>query len=288
MPVKTHKTAKKHPRHYAKVYWPYLPLVILLGLGIWLGLPGVERSQKGVLAYSTNVNASSLLIDSNRARTSNNQANLLINDQLMAAAQAKADDMVSRNYWSHVTPDNQTPWIFIDRAGYSYQKAGENLAYGFSESDDIVKGWLNSPTHKANLLDSNYQEVGFGIATSENYQGKGPETVIVALYGTPSESAIVDSGVAGFNTSQNNLAEANQTITMAQTLTGGKAPWITFALGLAAGVALAVLVLKNSVLIHRTLRRGEKFVLKHPIIDLTVIAFVILCALLSQSVGLIR
>lgn len=288
MPVKTHKTAKKHPHHYAKVYWPYLPLVLLIGLGIWLGHPLVERSQRGVLAYSTNVTTANLLIDSNQVRTKNGQSQLHLNEQLNAAAQAKAQDMVDQDYWSHITPDRRTPWTFIDAAGYNYQKAGENLAYGFTDSDDVIKGWLNSPTHKANMLDSNYQEVGFGIATSDNFQGKGPETVIVALYGTPAEASIIDSGVAGFNTSQSNLAETNKTITMAQTLTGGRAPWITFALGLAAGIALAVLVLKNSVLIHRTIKKGERFVLKHPIIDLTVIAFVAFCAVLSQSVGLIR
>lgn len=287
MPLKTHKTTKKHPHHYAKVYWPYIPLVLILGLGLWLGHPNVDKAQRGVLAYSTNVTTANLLTDTNQVRQQNGQNTLNSNPQLQAAAQAKAQDMISRDYWSHLTPDGTTPWKFIDNAGYSYQKAGENLAYGFGSSDEVIKGWLNSATHKANMLDSNYQDVGFGIVSSPDYQGKGPETIVVALYGTPSEVTVTDTGVAGFN-SLNTIAETNQTITRAQTLTGGKAPWITLALGIAAGFALAIIMAKHSVQLHKTIRKGEKFVLKHPVIDLTAIAFIALCALLSQSAGLIK
>lgn len=290
MPLKTHKTSKKHPHHYAKVYWPYLPLIILVAAGLWLGHPGVERSQRGVLSYSTDVNAASLLIDSNQARTRNGQTELRINPQLAAAAQAKAQDMASHDYWSHITPDGNTPWKFIDATGYSYQKAGENLAYGFADSDDVVKGWMNSATHKANLLDANYKDVGFGIVNSPDFRGDGPETIVVALYGTPSDTAVTLSNakVAGFNSLQTTANESDTTITKAQALTGGKAPWITLAIGITAGLAIAFIIAKHSVQIHRTIRKGEKFVVKHPIIDLTVIAFIAFCALLSQSVGLIR
>ncbi|MEO5627816.1 MAG: CAP domain-containing protein [Candidatus Saccharimonadales bacterium] len=290
MPVKTHKTSKKHPQHFAKVYWPYLPLVILVSLGLWLGHPGVERSQRGVLSYSTDVNAGSLLVDSNNARASNGQSQLISNPKLTAAAQAKAQDMANHNYWSHITPEGNAPWKFIDATGYSYQKAGENLAYGFSASDEVIKGWLNSPSHKANLLDANYKDVGFGIVNSPNFRGEGPETIVVALYGTPTDTIVnlTTSKVTGFNSLQANGNENDQTITKAQALTGGKAPWITLVIGIAAGAALAFFIAKHSVQVHRTLRKGEKFVVKHPVIDLTVIAFIAICAMLSQSVGLIR
>jgi len=290
MPLKTHKTSKKHPQHYTKVYWPYIPLILIMGLGLWLGHPVVEKSQRGVLAYSTDVTASSLLADTNQARQRNGESRLGANPLLTSAAQAKAQDMANQNYWSHVTPEGNAPWKFIDAAGYSYQKAGENLAYGFSSSNEIINGWLNSPTHKANLLDNNYTEVGFGIVSSQNYQGKGPETIIVALYGAPSDAVLTSqtSDVAGFNTLSAEATESNTSITKAQTLTGGKMPWITLAIGVAAGVALAFIIAKHSVQLHRKIRKGEKFILKHPIIDLTVIAFIALCAVLSQSVGLIR
>lgn len=292
MPVKTHKVAKKHPHHYAKVYWPYIPLVMFVIVGLWVGKPFVERSQRGVLAYTTDVTSADLLIDTNQVRQGQGSQTVKLNAQLSQAAQAKATDMATRNYWSHITPDGKTPWVFIDTAGYKYQKAGENLAFGFADTNDIIKGWLNSPAHKENLLNAEYSDVGFGIANSQNYQGNGPTTIVVAFYGEPGEHPVFGNtantdkqSVAAFTTDNPIANQANTTISKAQTITNGKTPWITFALGLLGGAALVYVVVKNSVVLHRTLKNGEKFVLKHPIFDITVIVFVALCALLSRSVG---
>ncbi len=139
----------------------------------------------GTLAYATEMSHHGLLASTNTQRLSYGKTTLAINDQLNQAAQTKANDMVARNYWSHDTPDGQEPWVFINGAGYSYTKAGENLAYGFSSSDTTVNGWMNSPTHKDNLLDSDFVEVGFGFANGSNFNNAGEETVVVAMYGEP-------------------------------------------------------------------------------------------------------
>src|SRR5690349_13756528 len=131
MPVKTHKVAKKHPHHYAKVYWPYLPLIMFVMIGLWVGKPFVERSQKGVLAYTTDVSNVALLDETNQARIDQDRQALKLNTELSKAAQAKANDMVANNYWAHISPEGKTPWNFVDATGYHYQKAGENLAFGF-------------------------------------------------------------------------------------------------------------------------------------------------------------
>jgi hypothetical protein len=270
-------------------------LILLVLIGLWVGKPFVERSQRGVLAYTTDVTSADLLIDSNQARQSEGSQAVKLNSQLSQAAQAKANDMVSRNYWSHITPDGKTPWVFIDTAGYQYQKAGENLAFGFADTNDIIKGWMNSPAHKQNLLDASYSEVGFGIANSQNFQGNGPETIVVAMYGQPGEKPVFGASsttptpaVAAFNTSNPFLNEAGNSISKAQAITSGQTPWITFALGLLGGAGIAYIIVKNSVVLHRKLRKGEKFALQHPLLDITVIVFVVVCALLSQSVGFIR
>ncbi|MEI7682828.1 MAG: CAP domain-containing protein [Candidatus Saccharibacteria bacterium] len=293
MPVKTkNHQSKKFPHHFNKVYWPYLPLFLLVLSGIWLGHSSVYRSQRGVLEYTSEVSANSLLVDTNAARQSNNQAILNENSQLDQAANAKAQDMVTRNYWSHITPDGRTPWAFIDSTTYQYQKAGENLAYGFVDSNEVIKGWLNSPAHKANLLDNRYTEVGFGIVNSPDFQGHGPETIVVALYAQPGKKpaglGVANPSSAGYNTDNPFVREANQTISKAQAMTSGQAPWVTFALGIAGGLSLAYVLIKNSVLIHRKLRKGERFILHHPILDITLVVFIGLCVLLSQSIGLIR
>ncbi len=184
----TRNHTKRHGQHhkkstrYAKVYAPYLPLVIAIVASLLLSF---WRPSGNTLAYATEMSASGLLTSTNSQRTSNGRATLSLNPQLSNAAQAKANDMIARNYWSHTTPDGQEPWVFIQNAGYNYNKAGENLAYGFATSSDAVIGWMNSPTHKANLLDSAFTEVGFGFANGTNFNGDGQQTVVVAMYGQP-------------------------------------------------------------------------------------------------------
>ncbi len=185
------KQYKKHSSQFLKVYWPYIPLFVLVFFGLSFGYnwkPTINTSlgRNGVLAYATEMSTSGLLSSTNAQRAQNGGiSGLTLNSKLAAAAQAKANDMVARNYWSHNTPDGKEPWTFIDAAGYVYQKAGENLAYGFDNSDATVIGWMNSPSHRANLLDTAFKEVGFGFANSSSYVGSGEETIVVAMYGNP-------------------------------------------------------------------------------------------------------
>lgn len=144
-----------------------------------------NNSSAEVLAYATNTSRASLLTATNRERASYGAGALSIHSSLNTAAQNKANDMSARNYWSHQTPEGQDPWIFITNTGYQYLMAGENLAYGFDSSDLTVTGWMNSPSHKANLINNNYTEVGFGMANSANYQNTGPQTIVVAMYAKP-------------------------------------------------------------------------------------------------------
>ena len=187
---KRHGLHQKKTKHFASVYWPYLPLLLIVTAGLLLSFWQPPRGS-GVLAYATNVSHGGLLQSTNQQRAANGQSALSLHSKLNAAAQAKANDMAARNYWSHNTPEGQEPWIFIDQAGYAYYQAGENLAYGFTTSGDTVTGWMNSPTHKANMLDGAYQEVGFGYANNENYQSSGPQTIVVAMYGKPQVAAAV-------------------------------------------------------------------------------------------------
>lgn len=143
------------------------------------------QTGKGVLGYATNVSVSALLQETNIQRSDNGQPALSLNSQLSQAAQAKANDMAKRDYWSHTTPDGEQPWQFIASAGYSYASAAENLAYGFDSSSGTVSGWMNSAGHRANLLNNTYSDVGFGIANAPDYQGDGEETIVVAMYAKP-------------------------------------------------------------------------------------------------------
>ncbi|MFF6951807.1 CAP domain-containing protein [Streptomyces iakyrus] len=86
-----------------------------------------------------------------------------LNAQLNHSAMAKAEHMVDVGYWDHVAPDGTTAWDFINQAGYQYQHAGENLGKCHETHQALVKAWVDSPTHLANIEDD-YTEFGFGYA----------------------------------------------------------------------------------------------------------------------------
>jgi hypothetical protein len=191
----SHKTKPKgvNSKAFGRVYWPYIPLILVISLLLVVGgrsgnlATAVHRPFGQVLSYSTSMSISGLLSDTNTQRSANGVAGLSLNGQLDAAAQAKADDMAARNYWSHYTPEGNPPWIFVNNQGYSYQKIGENLAAGFSDEQSTVNGWMASPPHRENLLDPAFTDVGFGFANNPDYTsaGGGPMTIVVAFYGKP-------------------------------------------------------------------------------------------------------
>ncbi len=113
------------------------------------------------------------------------------NAKLDAAAQAKANDMAAKGYFSHVGPDGKEPWGWISEAGYVYRYAGENLAVRFDNSSDVVNAWMASPTHKANIVKAQYTEIGLAVAEG-SYQGS-PATFIVQYFGTPQVAAKTQS-----------------------------------------------------------------------------------------------
>ncbi|MGH7240972.1 MAG: CAP domain-containing protein [Candidatus Saccharimonadales bacterium] len=190
-PAHHKKTTGRHHRHsktYHKPYWPYLPVIGIVIAGILLSNVSWLPGRGSVLGYATDMSVQELLDDTNQQRIGNGVAALGLNSLLDNAAQAKANDMAARDYWSHNTPDGQTPWTFITAAGYNYQLAGENLAYGFDTAADTLTGWMNSPEHRANILNGGYTEVGFGYINIANYQSTGPETLVVAMYASPASA----------------------------------------------------------------------------------------------------
>lgn len=125
-----------------------------------------------------------VLVDlANDDRADNRLDGLTINPVLTEAAQLKANDMAAKGYFAHTSPEGVDPWHWFDEVGYEYSYAGENLAVDFNDSSAVNTAWMNSPTHRANLLDQHYTEIG--IATAEGfYQGR-PTTFVVQAFGTP-------------------------------------------------------------------------------------------------------
>lgn len=134
---------------------------------------------------------SSVLVDlANGDRNVNAVGGLTVSPVLTAAAQAKANDMASKEYFAHVSPyDGKNSWYWFQEAGYKFSYAGENLAVDFSDSSDVERAWMNSPTHRKNILDGNFTEIGIAVAQGR-YQGR-PTTFVVQMFGTPAATAAV-------------------------------------------------------------------------------------------------
>lgn len=116
----------------------------------------------------------------NQQRSSHGLQPLVENSLLDISASKKALDMLSKNYWGHVSPQGQYPWSLMDQAGYRYSAAGENLGRGYFDAQAQVTGWMNSPAHKANLLNPGFRDVGIYIANA-NFQGENTELVVLHL-----------------------------------------------------------------------------------------------------------
>ncbi len=123
----------------------------------------------------------------NADRQANGVGDLTVDPLLNQAAQLKADDMAANGYFAHVSPAGKTPWYWLDKVGYSYSYAGENLAVDFTDSKDVESAWMASPTHHANIVKAQYSRIGFGVADG-TYQGH-PTTFVVEEFATPRAEA---------------------------------------------------------------------------------------------------
>ncbi len=133
--------------------------------------------------YSSAITIKNVVDLTNQTRTNLGLGELKINNKLVAAAQAKADDMLTNQYFSHVSPDGVTPWFWFDKVGYDYLYAGENLAVHYQEAENLQEGWLASPTHRANIVNSHYSDIGIGVSMG-NFEG-AESTIVVQMFAQP-------------------------------------------------------------------------------------------------------
>lgn len=100
------------------------------------------------------------------------------------AAQYKAQDMLKNKYFGHFSPTGTSPWYWIDKSGYNYYYAGENLAMNFLDSEEVIKGWLNSPSHRENLLNKNYKDMGIAVVSGDFYNEGINRILVVQMFGS--------------------------------------------------------------------------------------------------------
>ena len=162
------------------MYWyqhPNLELRLPQSPLEWLAQAREEREARARLENEVKVSEieQQVHVGINVGRVSNGEAMLRWDEQLAAVARAHSDDMSSRGYFSHDTPEGLGPSDRIDSAGYSCWKAthygvAENIAIETTVGDpertaaEAVRGWMNSPGHRTNLLGKQYDRTGVGAS----------------------------------------------------------------------------------------------------------------------------
>ncbi len=118
--------------------------------------------------------ASKVIIETNRHRQENTPPLLTLveNPRLTAAAKAKAEDMFASQYFEHVSPSGVDPGQLVKNHGYDYISTGENLILGnFKDEKEVVQHWMDSPGHRANILNMRFTEIGVAVVKGK-YKGQ--------------------------------------------------------------------------------------------------------------------
>lgn len=172
---KTHQKAKL-------ISWQAILIYILLFIGLQVSFSIISFTKPGILGISANIDPHKLIELTNSERQKGSLLPLRENEALNKAAELKAKNMFQENYWSHFAPSGKTPWDFILGAGYKFTFAGENLAKNFYDSSNIISAWMASSTHKENLLNPRYHDIG--IAVVDGVLNGQKTTLIVQMFGT--------------------------------------------------------------------------------------------------------
>lgn len=172
-PHESNNYKAKTLHHSSIVFYICLLLVFQTFFGV------MKHRGAEILGYATDINIERILALINEKRRENNLAPLSLSRELSESATKKATDMFHENYWAHISPTGISPWSFITSSGYQYVYAGENLAKDFNYSDEVVSAWMNSPTHRANILKPEYTDIGLSVL---NGRLNGAETTLVVQH----------------------------------------------------------------------------------------------------------
>ncbi len=215
-----------HPRfsnnHRPRILHPEGFLLLFVIGAIFVGALSVfeHNSQKTgfVLGYSSSITPTKVIDLTNKEREKQGLAPLVLNTTLSQAALAKAADMFQDQYWSHFAPDGKTPWDFMKESKYVYTVAGENLARDFMHTEDMMKAWMNSPTHKENIVNSKYKEIGIAVVDGEL---EGVETtLVVQMFGTRGivSEQVTDVGASTKEKNKASIQKSNEDVNKEQNI----------------------------------------------------------------------
>ena len=179
-------------------------------------LPGTLFGPKKA-KKATILSADKIIYWTNFYRKENGLKDLTKNDLLTQAAQKKVDDMFSKQYFEHESPTGVSPADLVASVGYKYKVTGENLALGdFKDEKDLVDAWMNSPGHRANILNVDYTEIGVASGL-QNYQDWGTTWMSVQEFGKPAPIC-ADPNKSTLNDINSKNTEYNSLVSQANSL----------------------------------------------------------------------
>lgn len=190
MPHRLFKPRHKKRSHATSILALVFSNMLVLTILILNNLP-VTRGGAKILGFATNVTLVDLFDQTNLERENLGLKKLKYNPVLEQAAKKKASDMFANNYWAHVSPSGTPPWDFFEEVDYKYLYAGENLAKDFDKTQNLIKAWMNSPTHRENIVNSNYTEIGFAVVNG-NLSGEDT-TLVVQMFAKPEPGYITST-----------------------------------------------------------------------------------------------
>lgn len=161
-------------------------LVLVCVIILFNFLSTIVLPKELLIVYAANIDVNELIALSNSERISRGLDPLVLDCRLIAAAKKKGEDMFDKDYWAHYGPNGETPWQFILASGYEYLSAGENLAKDFTSAAPIHSAWMDSPSHRSNIINPSFTNIGIAYVTGE-FQGK-ETTIVVQIFGSTESS----------------------------------------------------------------------------------------------------
>lgn len=144
-----------------------------------------------LVARASEITPTNIEILINQERVKRGFSPLKENLSLNFAAENKSRDMILRNYFEHYAY-GLTPWMFIVDQNYDYLYAGENLAMDFRTSEGMVSAWMASASHRRNILNPDFEDIGVGVIKGEFNDNSGTKetTIVTNMFGTKKPAVI--------------------------------------------------------------------------------------------------
>ncbi len=154
-------------------------LIFLIGGALLIVFHSPNKSQSVQI-----LDQQKLIALTNKERLKYNLAPLFPNGTLTKAALNKASDLLKGQYFAHNSPSGKKFSTWVKEVQYNYYIVGENLAEGFSNDEMIIQAWMESPTHRQNILQSEFKEIGMAILKGD-FKGKKTKMVVQIFGATP-------------------------------------------------------------------------------------------------------